>query len=301
MTQQIHNGQATVGPLRVNMFPCLETNDLTSSTVSSEMRRHHVIINKLSLRWLNWPLTTKTETDKTHKEVWRPRTRGINPNTDHRWQTWRERSNKPKEGRQSPKSKGPRDKWQLQICLSVSYSTSMRQTALSVSMYFLSRCDWGFVQPHSICQPPGAEVQTAGGSDAGRRGGGNAARGRSCSSVFVSEAERLSVTVLGVIQDEVETSAERKNDLKSAPLENGLSPASGPVGHTPVATTPKASAANQQAATTGSVLSQKIAPVTKSKLILLVTTSSLHFRCSQTSSKDWRSGVKCFDRSVFIL
>ncbi|TKS86069.1 1-phosphatidylinositol 4,5-bisphosphate phosphodiesterase beta-1 [Collichthys lucidus] len=51
-------------------------------------------------------------------------------------------------------------------------------------------------------------------------------------------------------EDEVETSAERKNDLKSAPLENGLSPASGPVGHTPVATTPKASAANQQAATT---------------------------------------------------
>uniref|UniRef100_A0A669ELV4 Phosphoinositide phospholipase C n=1 Tax=Oreochromis niloticus TaxID=8128 RepID=A0A669ELV4_ORENI len=44
---------------------------------------------------------------------------------------------------------------------------------------------------------------------------------------------------------------ERKTDLKSAPLENGLSPASGPPGHTPIATTPKASAANQQAATTG--------------------------------------------------
>uniref|UniRef100_A0A3P8T696 Phosphoinositide phospholipase C n=1 Tax=Amphiprion percula TaxID=161767 RepID=A0A3P8T696_AMPPE len=51
-------------------------------------------------------------------------------------------------------------------------------------------------------------------------------------------------------QTEVENSVERKNDLKSAPLENGLSPTSGPAGHTPIATTPKASAANQQAATT---------------------------------------------------
>uniref|UniRef100_A0A8C4HCW9 Phosphoinositide phospholipase C n=1 Tax=Dicentrarchus labrax TaxID=13489 RepID=A0A8C4HCW9_DICLA len=51
-------------------------------------------------------------------------------------------------------------------------------------------------------------------------------------------------------QTEADTCAERKNDLKSAPLENGLSPASGPAGHTPIATTPKASAANQQVATT---------------------------------------------------
>ncbi|XP_074503475.1 1-phosphatidylinositol 4,5-bisphosphate phosphodiesterase beta-1-like [Sebastes fasciatus] len=51
-------------------------------------------------------------------------------------------------------------------------------------------------------------------------------------------------------EDEADSCAERKNDLKSAPLENGLSPAAGPAGHTPVATTPKASAANQQAATT---------------------------------------------------
>uniref|UniRef100_A0A3B4VEM5 Phosphoinositide phospholipase C n=1 Tax=Seriola dumerili TaxID=41447 RepID=A0A3B4VEM5_SERDU len=36
----------------------------------------------------------------------------------------------------------------------------------------------------------------------------------------------------------------------STPLENGLSPAPGPAGHTPIATTPKASAANQQTATT---------------------------------------------------
>ncbi|XP_026165027.1 1-phosphatidylinositol 4,5-bisphosphate phosphodiesterase beta-1 [Mastacembelus armatus] len=51
-------------------------------------------------------------------------------------------------------------------------------------------------------------------------------------------------------EDEADSCAERKNDLKSAPLENGLSPASGPTGHTPIATTPKASAANQQTATT---------------------------------------------------
>ncbi|XP_069394433.1 1-phosphatidylinositol 4,5-bisphosphate phosphodiesterase beta-1 [Paralichthys olivaceus] len=50
-------------------------------------------------------------------------------------------------------------------------------------------------------------------------------------------------------EDEADTCTERKNDVKSAPLENGLSPASGPAGHTPVAMTPKASAANQQAAT----------------------------------------------------
>ncbi|XP_035760671.1 1-phosphatidylinositol 4,5-bisphosphate phosphodiesterase beta-1-like [Neolamprologus brichardi] len=56
---------------------------------------------------------------------------------------------------------------------------------------------------------------------------------------------------LGIdFQEETESCAERKTDLKSAPLENGLSPASGPPGHTPIATTPKASAANQQAATT---------------------------------------------------
>lgn len=55
------------------------------------------------------------------------------------------------------------------------------------------------------------------------------------------------------IQDETENSAERKSEQKSPPLENGLSPASGPVGHTPVATTPKAAAASQQTASTGSI------------------------------------------------
>lgn len=55
------------------------------------------------------------------------------------------------------------------------------------------------------------------------------------------------------IQDEADTCAERKNDLKSAPLENGLSPAPGPTGHTPVAATPKATATNQQAAATGNL------------------------------------------------
>lgn len=66
--------------------------------------------------------------------------------------------------------------------------------------------------------------------------------------------EHLSVVSVGVVvQDEADSCAERKNDMKSAPLENGLSPISGPTGHTPIATSPKASAANQQAATTGRV------------------------------------------------
>ncbi len=68
--------------------------------------------------------------------------------------------------------------------------------------------------------------------------------------------EHLSRTLFAVVQDETDASTERKNDLKSAPLENGLSPTSGPAGHTPVATTPKASAANQQAATTGRIRPQ---------------------------------------------
>lgn len=66
-------------------------------------------------------------------------------------------------------------------------------------------------------------------------------RHESVTAVFVSN------------QDETETSAERKSEQKSAPLENGLSPASGPAGHTPVATTPKVAAASQQAASTGSI------------------------------------------------
>ncbi|XP_034040686.1 1-phosphatidylinositol 4,5-bisphosphate phosphodiesterase beta-1-like [Thalassophryne amazonica] len=57
------------------------------------------------------------------------------------------------------------------------------------------------------------------------------------------------------MEDEADRSAERKNDLKSPPLENGLNPASGPAGHTPIATTPKAATANQQAAATDAVKS----------------------------------------------
>ncbi|KAL6102199.1 plcb1 [Pungitius sinensis] len=51
-------------------------------------------------------------------------------------------------------------------------------------------------------------------------------------------------------EDEADSCAERKSDLRPPPLENGLSPASGPAGHAPMATTPKAAAANQQAAVT---------------------------------------------------
>lgn len=63
--------------------------------------------------------------------------------------------------------------------------------------------------------------------------------------------KRFFKKVLSEIQDETDNGADRKNDPKPAPLENGLSPTTGPAGHTPIATTPKASAANQQAATTG--------------------------------------------------
>ncbi|TDH01571.1 hypothetical protein EPR50_G00181590 [Perca flavescens] len=63
-------------------------------------------------------------------------------------------------------------------------------------------------------------------------------------------------------EDEADSCAERKNDVKSAPLENGLSPAPGPAGHAPM--TPKASAANQQAATT-----EAVKPAAKSEDLVL--------------------------------
>uniref|UniRef100_A0A8C5GV40 1-phosphatidylinositol 4,5-bisphosphate phosphodiesterase n=1 Tax=Gouania willdenowi TaxID=441366 RepID=A0A8C5GV40_GOUWI len=59
-------------------------------------------------------------------------------------------------------------------------------------------------------------------------------------------------------EDEAESCSERKNESKSTPLENGLSTSSAPAGHTPVAMTPKASAANQQATSTGRVLHQNV-------------------------------------------
>lgn len=70
-------------------------------------------------------------------------------------------------------------------------------------------------------------------------------RSKQLAALTLEDAEEDTQT-----EEETESCAERKTDLKSAPLENGLSPASGPQGHTPIATTPKASAANQQAATT---------------------------------------------------
>uniref|UniRef100_A0A3B3WDB7 Phosphoinositide phospholipase C n=1 Tax=Poecilia mexicana TaxID=48701 RepID=A0A3B3WDB7_9TELE len=72
-------------------------------------------------------------------------------------------------------------------------------------------------------------------------------------NLLEQRAKQLAALTLedGEEEDEMDTGAERKNDLKPTPLENGLSPTSGPTGHTPVATTPKASAAHQQAATTG--------------------------------------------------
>ena len=116
-----------------------------------------------------------------------------------------------------------------------------------------------------------------------------------------------------VHQDEADAGTERKNDLKSVPLENGLSPASGPAGHPPAAMTPKASAANQQAATSGSIhllehkhshvhwVNSKIIEVKSESFWLLMFYSSLYFRCSKTSSQEWRPGFQCFDRSAISI
>ncbi|XP_072292720.1 1-phosphatidylinositol 4,5-bisphosphate phosphodiesterase beta-1 isoform X1 [Eucyclogobius newberryi] len=50
-------------------------------------------------------------------------------------------------------------------------------------------------------------------------------------------------------QNEADNCVEKQTDPRTAAVENGLSLAPVPMGHTPVVTTPKASAANQQAAT----------------------------------------------------
>lgn len=117
-------------------------------------------------------------------------------------------------------------------------------------LHFSSRCDRGSVQPNTIRQPPGAEVQTAGSPDSGGWRGRDTDRGKTFS--FFKENVIYKRFILNSdIQDEADNVAERKNEHRPTPLENGLSPTSGPAGHTPIATTPKASAANQQAAATG--------------------------------------------------
>lgn len=166
----------------------------------------------------------------------------------------------------------------------------------TISVSFLSRCDRGVVQPHPLRQPAGAEVQTAGGSDSGRCGGGHTDRGRSRFYSCLESQRPESVFDSGFVQDETDTTTERKNDLKSAPLENGLSPASGPAGHTPVATTPKAAAANQQAASTGILHhEEKHSERLKCTLNVFTATAVKNFHCvfsfllfrnKQTSSKD---------------
>uniref|UniRef100_A0A665ULG6 1-phosphatidylinositol 4,5-bisphosphate phosphodiesterase n=1 Tax=Echeneis naucrates TaxID=173247 RepID=A0A665ULG6_ECHNA len=74
-------------------------------------------------------------------------------------------------------------------------------------------------------------------------------RSKQLAALTLEDGEEESQAEVGA---EVDSCAERKNDLKPAPLENGLSPNPGPAGQTPIAMTPKASTANQQAATTGS-------------------------------------------------
>uniref|UniRef100_A0A3P9N9V2 Phosphoinositide phospholipase C n=1 Tax=Poecilia reticulata TaxID=8081 RepID=A0A3P9N9V2_POERE len=64
---------------------------------------------------------------------------------------------------------------------------------------------------------------------------------------YVNLLEQRAKQLAALTLEDGEEEAQIENDLKPAPLENGLSPTSGPTGHTPVATTPKASAAHQQA------------------------------------------------------
>lgn len=70
-------------------------------------------------------------------------------------------------------------------------------------------------------------------------------RSKQLAALTLEEPEEDTLTE----QTEADSSAEKKADSRTAAVENGLSSAPGPVGNTPVATTPKVSAANQQAAT----------------------------------------------------
>lgn len=81
---------------------------------------------------------------------------------------------------------------------------------------------------------------------------------RPISHVSPEEKQKLSLLIAALQQDEADACLEHKNDPKAAPVENGLSPSSAPAGHAPVATTPKASAANQQTVTTGIVQKRNI-------------------------------------------
>uniref|UniRef100_A0A7N6FIM9 1-phosphatidylinositol 4,5-bisphosphate phosphodiesterase n=1 Tax=Anabas testudineus TaxID=64144 RepID=A0A7N6FIM9_ANATE len=67
---------------------------------------------------------------------------------------------------------------------------------------------------------------------------------------YVNLLEQRSKQLAALTLEDVEEDTQPEVSLVSTPLENGLSPISGPTGHTPIATSPKASAANQQAATT---------------------------------------------------
>ncbi|KAF3707964.1 1-phosphatidylinositol 4,5-bisphosphate phosphodiesterase beta-1 [Channa argus] len=93
-------------------------------------------------------------------------------------------------------------------------------------------------------------------------------------------------------EDEADSCAERKNELKSAPLENGLSPASGPAGHTPVATTPKASAANQATTTDTAKLATKNEDLVQSILIDVPACSMESLQQSKVYQKEQRRQFK---------
>lgn len=149
--------------------------------------------------------------------------------------------------------------YQLLLATNVHVHTHTRTFANLVSVYFLCRCNRGPVQPYSICQPTGAAVEAVGSSDTGGWRGGNAIGGHLSLcyvSIFMTKSLTATLIVGIYLQDDLDSCAERKNDQKPVPVENGLNPASGPPGPTPSAVTPKASATTQHTTSAGSFLLQ---------------------------------------------
>ncbi|XP_077961046.1 1-phosphatidylinositol 4,5-bisphosphate phosphodiesterase beta-1 isoform X4 [Gasterosteus aculeatus] len=93
-------------------------------------------------------------------------------------------------------------------------------------------------------------------------------------------------------EDEADSCAERKSDVRPALLENGLSPAPGPAGHAPMATTPKAAAANQQAAATASKPAAKTEDLVLSVLIDVPACTIEGLQLSKVYQKEQRRQFK---------
>ncbi|XP_023818840.1 1-phosphatidylinositol 4,5-bisphosphate phosphodiesterase beta-1 [Oryzias latipes] len=94
-------------------------------------------------------------------------------------------------------------------------------------------------------------------------------------------------------EDEADSTTEKRADLKPATVENGLSPTSSQAGHTPAATTPKASSANQQAAAADPAkASVKTEDLVLSVLIEVPPCLLEHLQQSKLYSKEQRRQFK---------